>query len=257
MLKKEIQLLAAALLLMASCASPAKQTASEPSDRREPGGGMNDPNTTLHVGDTLRMEVAVPGRKQGALETVQKSGDVATPDGSFVRADGISLGQFRTDLLNLYGNIPGYEEVQVSAHIESSPYRVVRYHPNRGAPAADEEPKRKKSWDQDFWADFGERTKPAPKPVDAPRAAGTNAPAATLYPRNFSAPMTLWEAILKEGGVPAQVNPKQIHLLRRNLDRLSFDCSGPGGQPDGSRLIQSGDVIFLVPAGTPLHGIFE
>ena len=217
---------------------------------------MNDPNTTIHVGDTLRMDVAVPSRKFGALETVQRDGQVATPDGSFIRADGVSLAQFRTDLLNLYGNIPGYEKVLVSATIDSSPYKVVRYNPNRGATAPGEEPKRKRSWDKDFWADFNENTKPAQKPA-ATQPAKPNANAATLYPRNFNSPTRLWEAILKEGGIPDGVDPKHVHVLRRDLDRITFDCSEPGGLPDGGKLVESGDVIFLVPPGTPLQGIFE
>ena len=218
---------------------------------------MTDPNTTIHIGDTLRMSVAVPGRKNGALETVQKNGDVATPDGSFIRADGVTLGQFRTDLLNLYGNISGYEQVQVEACIDSSPYKVVRYNPNRAVETSGEETKKKKSWDkEDFWGDFSQKTKPQPK-AQATEPGKSATPAATLYPRNFNAPLTLWEAIRKEGGMPEGVDPKQVHILRRDLERLSFDCSGPGGTPDGAKLIESGDVIFLVPPGAPLHGIFE
>jgi hypothetical protein len=217
---------------------------------------MNDPNTTLQPGDTIRMEVIVPGRKNAVLETVQKNGDVATPDGSFIRAGGVSLAQFRLDLLNLYGAIPGYEQVQVDAYIDSSPYKVVRYNPNRGAPAAADEKKKPRSWDKDFWADFSEKTKPAPKPATNPKPA-PDANAATLYPRNFSAPMTLWEVVLKEGGLPEGVDPKKINVLRRNLERLTLDCSGADGSPDGRRRVESGDVIFLVPPDAPLHGIFE
>src|SRR6185295_14701542 len=109
---------------------------------------------------------------------------------------------------------PGYEQVQVSAHIESSPYKVVRYNPRRETAEAAESTKRKKSWEKDFWADFNERTKPQSKPVAATPA---NPDAATLFPRNFNSPMTLWEAIRKEGGVPEGVDPKKIHVLRRDL----------------------------------------
>lgn len=254
MLKKTIQVLAC--LLLASCASPAPDSKQPTPPAREPAAGMNNPNTTIQVGDTLRMEVSVPGRKNAVLETVQKNGDVATPDGSFIRAGGVSLGQFRLDLLHLYGNIPGYEQVQVSAYVDSSPYKVVRYNLNRSAPAAEDAKKKPRSWDKDFWADFNEKTKPAPKPAVAPETK-PNPNAATLYPRNFSAPMTIWEAIQKEGGLPDGVEPSKIHVLRRNLNRLTFDCSGPDGSPDGRRLVESGDVIFLVPPDAPLHGIFE
>src|SRR3990167_912408 len=92
----------AALLLLGSCASGTRTgdpAAAETKPSVPAGVGMTNPNATIHIGDTLRMSVAVPGRKNGALETVQKNGDVATPDGSFIRAYGVTLGQFRTDLL--------------------------------------------------------------------------------------------------------------------------------------------------------------
>jgi len=263
MFKKEISalliaILGAALPALVSCSTTGME--KDPDTTSTPVAvpviRLSEPTRTIYAGDMLRMDVSVPGRKYGALEQVQKSGDVATPDGSFIRADGVSLGQFRTDLLKIYQNIPGYEKVEATAFIDSSPYKVVRYNPNRHSAGATEPEKKKKSWDKDFWADFNNRSKPEPKP-EAAAPANAEPPAATLYPRNFSSPITLWEAIEKEGGMPVGVERNQIHVLRRDLERLTFDCSGPFGRPDGARPVESGDVIFLVPEGTPLHGIFE
>lgn len=253
-----ITTLAAALLFLASCETTDKGNApdAESSPVAVPVARLSEPDRVIHAGDMLRMDVTVPGRKNGSLEQVQKSGDVATPDGSFIKADGVTLAQFRIDLLKIYQNIPGYEKVEAAAYIDSSPYKVVRYNPNRHAANAAEPEKKKKSWDRDFWADFNDRSKPEPKP-EAAAPATVEPPAATLYPRNFSSPITLWEAIEKEGGMPKGVERNQVHVLRRDLDRLTFDCSGPYGRPDGARPVESGDVIFLVPEGTPLHGIFE
>ena len=164
-----------------------------------------------------------PGSTLGSLEGVGKDGNVATPDGARVTADGLTLGAFRESLREMYRRVPGNEELTVEAWIWSSPYRVVRYKPEENSPVA----------------------------------TGTNRPPATVFPRIFRAPFTVWEAIQLDGGVPPGVDSSKIRILKRDLARRTLDCSGKSGEPGGQIPVESGDYLFLVPEGTPLSGIFD
>ncbi len=239
--------LLAVVLVLTGCASGTRPPNAHSASAKAPGTsgshppptatspGLTEPTRTIHQGDMVRITLRFPDRTLGSLEAVQKNGDVATPEGSFVKADGISLLGFRTNLAAMYATITGYEGVNIDASIASSPYRVIKYSPNHPLPAR-----------------YSSSTS-----TNAPASVSTNLPPATVLPRIFTAPLTLWEAIGLEGGVPQGVNPAKIHVLKKNLGRKAFDCSGPGGRPDGGAPVENGDSIFLVPEGTPLSSIFE
>ena len=190
---------------------------------------LSERDRVIHTGDLVRITLRQPLRAIGSLEAVEKSGDVATPDGSFVKADGLTLLGLQTNLVAMYRGIIGYEEVQVETSIYCSPYKIVKYDAFKAAAATNR----------------------------VNQSEGPKGPPATLYPRIFKEPMTLWQAIELEGGFPKDVNPKKINILRRNLERTTYDCSGKDGAPDGKKIIESGDYLFLVPEDTPLSGIFE
>ena len=185
----------------------------------------------IHSGDLMKITLKVPGRTLGSLEKVEKAGDVATPDGSFVKANGLTLAAFRTSLANLYADIPGYEEVRIEVCITSSPYSVIKYDPDRKTSVS----------------------------ISSTNTSGSvNAKIApTIYPRNFETPITIWQAIQLEGGIPHEVDPHRIQVLKSNVDRKTFDCSGKEGLPDGTTAIESGDYLFLVPPETPISKIFD
>ncbi len=191
---------------------------------------LSEPDRVIHVGDMIKITLRQPDRAIGSLEAVQKIGDVATPDGSYVKADGLTLLGLRTNLANMYRGIIGYEEVKIEASIHSSPYKIVKYDPKKAAAATH---------------------------VVTQSEMPASGPPATLYPRIFKEPITLWQAIELEGGLPKDVNPRHINILKRDLKRSTFDCSGKDGAPDGKQILESGDYIFLVPESTPLSGIFE
>jgi hypothetical protein len=169
----------------------------------------------------LKITFMFPGKTLHSLEPVQKHGDVAAPDGNFVKAAGCSLLSFRTNLAAVYQGIAGYEELRQEAFIYSSPYRVIRY--------------ASKVLDLNF----------------------TNVPPPTIFPRIFRTPLTVWKSIELEGGVPDGVDASQIRVLKHNLERRVLDCSHANGSPDGSQHVESGDYIFLVPEKTPVNDIFE
>jgi hypothetical protein len=182
---------------------------------------LNQTNRIIRIGDVIKITLQLPGRTLGSLEPVQKEGgDVATPEGSFLKALGLSLADFRTELNEHYKSIPGYEEAKASALIYSSPYRIIKHFAN-----------------------------------DKGSHSSTNAPG--IYRRCFKQDLTVWQAIQQEGGVPENVDRHKINILKRDLSRKTLDCSGKNGNPDGSLLIESGDYIFLVPEGTSVSKIFD
>jgi hypothetical protein len=189
---------------------------------------LDEPERVIHSGDLLRLTLRIPaqegqsGQSWGALNKVEKNGEVATPDGSFIKADGLALGTFRTNFANLYKPIPSYRDAQVDAYISSSPFGVVKY------------PKDK-----------------------MPNLTSTNIPPPTIYPRNFRAPYTVWNAIQDEGGIPKEVDASKICILKRNLERKILDCHQTDGKPDGGIFIESGDYLFLVPAQAPVTHLFD
>jgi hypothetical protein len=183
---------------------------------------LDEPERVIHSGDLMRLTLRLPGKSFGALNKVEKNGEVATPDGSFIKADKLDLETFRSNFVNLYKGIHGYEEVQIEAYISSSPFTVIKY-PNR----------------------------------KAPDLTSTNLPPPTVYPRNFKVPTTIWTVIQDEGGVPPGVSASKIQLLKRDLSRKTFDCHESNGNPDGKTLIESGDYLFLVPEKAPVSQIFE
>jgi len=193
--------------------------------------GLIEPDRVIHKNDVVKITLRMPGRSVGSLEAVQKDGDVATPDGSFVKADGLSLLAFRTNLAAVYAGIIGYENVRIEAYIYSSPYRVMGYH--------------------------FPQTAPVPADHALAQSVATNLPPPTIYPRIFKSPLTIWQAIQLEGGIPKGVNSTRVRILKRDLQRKTLDCSGKDGMPDGNRPVESGDNIFLVPDGVPILDIFD
>ncbi len=186
--------------------------------------GFTEPERVIHKGDMVKITLRMPNRAIGSLEPVQKNGEVATPDGSFVKAEGITLHALTTNLAAMYAPIPTYQNLKIETLIWSSPYKVIRYQTD---------------------------------PPLAISQTSTNNPPPTLFPRVFRSTLTLWEAIQLEGGIPRGVRPDQVHVLKRDLTRKSYNCSGAGGIPDGTNIVETGDCLFLVPEGTPLSGIFD
>lgn len=223
--KKPLLLSAMVALACAACAAGPKVPldVNEPDRQRATAPGLNEPDRLIRRDDMVKITLRRPGSTLGSLEGVRKNGEVATPDGASVRADGLTLAGFLKELRDMYGRVPGNENLKVEAFIWSSPYRVVRYNPDSTPPPA----------------------------------AGTNRPPATVYPRIFKAPLTIWEAIQLDGGIPRGVDPSRVRVLKRDLARKTLDCSGPEGRPDGRTPVESGDYLFLVPEGTPLSTIFD
>lgn len=192
---------------------------------------LSEPDRVIHKGDMLRIRVSQPARDgqfartHGSLPVVEKNGDVATPEGSFVKAAGLTLLGLRTNLVAMYAGVRGYEGAKVEVEISSCPYKVIRYDPKKVA------------------------------------AAGTNAPPATILPRNFRAPLTVWQAIQEEGGLPVGVEAKRVCVMRDDdlgkAERTILDCSGKDGAPDGGRMMESGDFLFLIPGNSPLGSMIE
>lgn len=186
---------------------------------------MSEPDRVMRVGDLVQITMKLPDRSFTSREPIQKGGEVATPDGSFLSAKGITIGSFTTNLLQHYSKLRGYEEAKVIVVIYSSPYKVVRY------------------------------VESASKQPSVTSTNSVRPP--TVLPRIFKNSMTLWEAIQEEGGLPRDVYPKRIKVLKQDLTRKSYDCSGPKGEPDGQTPVESGDYIFLVPEDAPVSQIFE
>jgi hypothetical protein len=186
---------------------------------------MAEPDRVIRVGDLVQITMKLPDRSFTTREPVQKGGEVATPEGSFLPAKGINIGNFTTNLLQHYSKLRGYEEAQVRVVISSSPYKVVRY------------------------------IESSSKQTSVTSTNSVKPP--TVLPRIFKKSMTLWEAVQEEGGLPKDVNPKRIMVLKQDLNRKSHDCSGPKGEPDGKTPVESGDYIFLVPEDAPVSQIFE
>jgi hypothetical protein len=183
---------------------------------------LDEATRIIRAGDLMRLTLKLPGRSTAVLNKVEKAGDVATPDGSFIKADGLTLETFRTNFAKLYEGIHGYEEAKIEAFISSSPYTVIKY--------------------------------PTGK---MPDLTSTNIPPPTVYPRNFKTPTSIWKAIQDEGGIPKQINSAKIAILRKNLERKNLDCHGTDGSPDGVTALESGDYLFLIPEKVPVSRIFE
>ncbi len=224
-------------LFLFGCAGPQssqlhKNEPPSPIEKR-----LDEPERVIHCGDLIKITIKFPGRALGSLEAVQKDGDVATPEGSFIKANGLSLASFRADLIALYASVPSYEEVLIEASIASSPYSVVQFNPSRSSLPRD---------------------KNATTSANKSSVSEKSAPAApTIYSRNFKTPLTVWRAIQIEGGIPTGVDPRQIRVLKRSLARKTLDCGGKNGMPDGDTPIESGDYLFLVPDDVPVSKIFD
>jgi hypothetical protein len=193
---------------------------------------LEEPGRIIRPGDLMRTTLKLPGRKFGSLEKVERNGEVATPDGSFIKADGLTLAEFRKNLLNLYEKTYEPGTVEVEAFIYSSPYHIITV-PKITKPTAkgdeteEEVPQKQK------------------KPVPA------------VLPRSFKTPLTLWQAIKIEGGIPKGVDPKRIKVLRRDLKREVFDGSTGADSELGRNFLNSGDYIFLVPPDVPVSQVFD
>lgn len=223
--KKPLLVSALAALVAAGCAGGHREPVGlfEPDRQQASAPGLVESGRIIHRDDMVKIVLRRPGSTLGSLEGIGKDGNVATPDGARVSADGLTLGAFRESLREMYHRVPGNEELAIEAWIWSSPYRVVRY-PPEGA---------------------------------SPLGTGTNRPPATVFSRIFRAPLTVWEAIQLDGGVPPGVDSSKIRVLKRDLARRTLDCSGKHGEPGGGTPMESGDSLFLVPEGTPLSGIFD
>jgi hypothetical protein len=223
--KKLLPVFVLAALVAAGCAGKSKESLGlfEPDRQQASAPGLTEPGRIIRRDDMVKIVLRRPGSTLGSLEGVGKDGNVATPDGARMIADGLTLGAFRESLREMYLRVLGNEELVVEAWIWSSPYRVVRYKSEEKSPVA----------------------------------MGTNRPPATVFPRIFRAPLTVWEAIQLDGGVPPGVDSSKIRILKRDLGRRTLDCSGKSGEPGGQTPVESGDYLFLVPEGTPLSGIFD
>lgn len=182
---------------------------------------LDEPDRIIHTDDLMRLTIRFPDHAMGVLEKVQKNGEVATPDGSMIKAAGLKLKEFRSDFLKLYADLPTYEGVKVEAYISSSPYAVIKL--------------------------------PEPTQEDVSKKARVP----RVFRKIFQKPTTLWDAIQEQGGIPPEVDPSKIRILKRGLVRKTFDCHLQGGLPDGKTLVESGDYIFLVPADVPVSQIFD
>jgi hypothetical protein len=223
--KSKIPLLALVLApsLLAGCAAFRENARPAGKPDAAQGAALTEPDRVIHRGDLVKVVLRRPDATVGSLEEVGKDGMVATPDGARVPADGMTLGAFRRSLDEMYRRVPGNEGLGIEAFVASSPYKVIRYREGGGG-----EP-----------------------------SAGAKPRPATVYPRAFKAPLTVWEAIRLEGGLPPGVDATKVRVLKRDLIRRTLDCSGKDGAPDGGTPVESGDCLFLVPDGTPLAGIFD
>jgi hypothetical protein len=186
---------------------------------------MIEPDRVMRVGDLVQIKLKLPDRSFTTREPIQKTGEVPTPEGSFLPASGFSIGLFTTNLIQHYSKLRGYESAEVAVVIYSSPYKVVRY------------------------------VESTSKPSNVTSTNSVKPP--TLLPRSFKKPITLWEAIQEEGGFPQNINSRKVKVLKQDLSRKTYDCSGPKGEPDGKIQVESGDYIFLVPEDAPISQIFE
>jgi hypothetical protein len=212
---------------------PAALAEKPPEKKTEAPAGkpLDEPGRIIRRNDTVRITLTFPDRKIGSLAKVEESGEVTTPEGSTVKAANLSLATFRVSLVAAYRQVPGYEDVQVEALIASSPYSVVKMPP----PPEENQ-----------------------KPVAEVKTAPPAKPRVPLvYPRKFQNPMTVWQAIQQEGGVPSGIDARKIRVLKGNLARKTLDCSGKDGQPDGATPVESGDYIFLVTDEVAVSKIFD
>jgi len=74
-------------LFLFGCAGPQssqlhKNEPPSPIEKR-----LDEPERVIHCGDLIKITIKFPGRALGSLEAVQKDGDVATPEGSFIKAN--------------------------------------------------------------------------------------------------------------------------------------------------------------------------
>ncbi|MBV9464426.1 MAG: hypothetical protein JO317_09375, partial [Verrucomicrobiae bacterium] len=236
-----------------SSAPSTVSAAAAPTAPSAPSAAMTDPDHKLQRGDKLRMEIQQPNQKFVSIEAIQDSGEIVTPDGSLIRAAGMTLAQFEEAVRQMFAGALGYEQSQFHATLVSCPYRVVRYTAQHDRTAGSVFPEaaeehQKKAWSEDFWEDFHRQTNASATALAASVANSTNAVAvrksrpALLLKRTFKAPISVWQAIRQEGGIPADVNPAKIHLLRDGTEQMNLDCSGKDGAPDGDKPVMSGDV---------------
>lgn len=218
-------------MLLAGCVGPSSNSKTAAKAEQH----LDEPGRMIHTGDLMKITIRLPDHTLGSLEPVADDGDVPTPEGSFVKAAGMTLGSFRKNLTSFYATIPGYEKVQFEAYIFSSPYAIIL----PSAPMASS-------------PGFQGMDYPANAPVAAPKEKPP-----IIYRRIFEAPLTVWQAIKLEGGIPPKVDPRHIRILKGNLERKTLDCSGPNGAPDGNTAVETNDSIFVVSDDVPVSKIFE